>query len=161
MFSYEELTLRFRQAKIALKGTSENQLLELEATAKGLNLCARLVRDTWVVRRNWENVRDADGLLQWANGGFARYRHCPWNWACAGGSGERSDRKTAAFMSINMVVACTLLKWTCPSLNACGGSTMSRVCPSPSTPPPLVARFAPPAVVIVDTLWGIGKKAVA
>ncbi|KAF9647488.1 peptidyl-tRNA hydrolase II, partial [Thelephora ganbajun] len=36
---------RTGQAKIALKGTSENQLLELEAIAKRLNLCARLVRD--------------------------------------------------------------------------------------------------------------------
>ena len=33
------------QAKIALKGTSEDQLLELEAIAKSLNLCARLIRD--------------------------------------------------------------------------------------------------------------------
>ena len=39
----------FSQAKIALKGTSEDQLLELEAIAKSLNLCARLVRDGWVV----------------------------------------------------------------------------------------------------------------
>ncbi|EJD04327.1 peptidyl-tRNA hydrolase II, partial [Fomitiporia mediterranea MF3/22] len=29
------------QAKIALKGTSDEQLLELEAIAKSLNLCAR------------------------------------------------------------------------------------------------------------------------
>ncbi|KAI5124469.1 hypothetical protein M0805_008352 [Coniferiporia weirii] len=33
------------QAKIALKGTSEEQLLELEAIAKSLNLCARVVHD--------------------------------------------------------------------------------------------------------------------
>ena len=43
------LTLRLSasisQAKIALKGTSEDQLLELEAIAKRLNLCARLIRD--------------------------------------------------------------------------------------------------------------------
>ncbi|KAH8120540.1 peptidyl-tRNA hydrolase PTH2-domain-containing protein [Phellopilus nigrolimitatus] len=33
------------QAKIALKGTSDDQLLELEAIAKSLNLCARAVHD--------------------------------------------------------------------------------------------------------------------
>ncbi|KAF7339655.1 Peptidyl-trna hydrolase 2 [Mycena sanguinolenta] len=36
---------RTGQAKIALKGTSEKQLLELEAMAKKLNLCARSVKD--------------------------------------------------------------------------------------------------------------------
>ncbi|KAJ6627147.1 PTH2-domain-containing protein [Mycena sp. CBHHK59/15] len=36
---------RTGQAKIALKATSEKQLLELEALAKSLNLCARSVRD--------------------------------------------------------------------------------------------------------------------
>ncbi|KAL0579810.1 hypothetical protein V5O48_002221 [Marasmius crinis-equi] len=36
---------RTGQAKIALKGTSEDQLLELEAIAKSLNLCARSVHD--------------------------------------------------------------------------------------------------------------------
>ncbi|KAJ6574883.1 PTH2-domain-containing protein [Mycena capillaripes] len=36
---------RTGQAKIALKATSEKQLLELEALAKGLNLCARSVQD--------------------------------------------------------------------------------------------------------------------
>lgn len=38
-----------RQAKIALKGKSEEQLMELEAIAKSLNLCARSVHDEWVV----------------------------------------------------------------------------------------------------------------
>ncbi|KAI0050739.1 peptidyl-tRNA hydrolase II [Auriscalpium vulgare] len=33
------------QAKIALKATSEDQLLELEAIAKSLNLCARAIED--------------------------------------------------------------------------------------------------------------------
>lgn len=33
-----------RQAKIALKAKSEEQLLELEAIAKSLNLCARSVK---------------------------------------------------------------------------------------------------------------------
>ncbi|KAJ7492838.1 PTH2-domain-containing protein [Mycena latifolia] len=36
---------RTGQAKIALKATSEKQLLELEALAKSLNLCARAVQD--------------------------------------------------------------------------------------------------------------------
>ncbi|RDB28696.1 putative peptidyl-tRNA hydrolase 2 [Hypsizygus marmoreus] len=36
---------RTGQAKIALKATSEEQLLELEAIAKSLNLCARSVED--------------------------------------------------------------------------------------------------------------------
>ncbi|KAJ7275261.1 PTH2-domain-containing protein [Mycena haematopus] len=36
---------RTGQAKIALKATSEKQLLELETAAKRLNLCARLVKD--------------------------------------------------------------------------------------------------------------------
>ncbi|KAJ3882305.1 peptidyl-tRNA hydrolase [Lentinula edodes] len=36
---------RTGQAKIALKGTSEEQLLELEAIAKSLNLCARSIID--------------------------------------------------------------------------------------------------------------------
>ncbi|KAJ7139906.1 peptidyl-tRNA hydrolase PTH2-domain-containing protein [Mycena epipterygia] len=36
---------RTGQAKIALKATSEKQLLELEALAKSLNLCARSVQD--------------------------------------------------------------------------------------------------------------------
>ncbi|KAJ4476734.1 peptidyl-tRNA hydrolase PTH2-domain-containing protein [Lentinula aciculospora] len=36
---------RTGQAKIALKGTSEEQLLELEAIAKSLNLCARSIVD--------------------------------------------------------------------------------------------------------------------
>ena len=38
-----------RQAKIALKGQGEEQLLELEAIAKSLNLCARSVYATWVL----------------------------------------------------------------------------------------------------------------
>lgn len=37
------------QAKIALKGTSEEQLLELEAIAKSLNLCARSIIDAYVL----------------------------------------------------------------------------------------------------------------
>lgn len=37
--------LSSRQAKIALKATSEDQLLELEAIAKSLNLCARSILD--------------------------------------------------------------------------------------------------------------------
>lgn len=36
------------QAKIALKAKSEEQLLELEAIAKSLNLCARSVQDPCV-----------------------------------------------------------------------------------------------------------------
>ncbi|TFY72620.1 hypothetical protein EVG20_g362 [Dentipellis fragilis] len=36
---------RTGQAKIALKGTSEEQLMELEAIAKSLNLCARHIED--------------------------------------------------------------------------------------------------------------------
>ncbi|KAF7794116.1 hypothetical protein EIP86_005246 [Pleurotus ostreatoroseus] len=36
---------RTGQAKIALKGTSEEQLDELEAIAKSLNLCARAIHD--------------------------------------------------------------------------------------------------------------------
>ncbi|KAF8168318.1 peptidyl-tRNA hydrolase, partial [Crassisporium funariophilum] len=36
---------RTGQAKIALKATSEDQLLELEAIAKSLNLCARSIQD--------------------------------------------------------------------------------------------------------------------
>jgi hypothetical protein len=39
----------FRQAKIALRGDSEEQLLELEAMAKSLNLCARSIQDAFVV----------------------------------------------------------------------------------------------------------------
>ena len=37
------------QAKIALKAKSEDELLELEAIAKSLNLCARSVEDMLVV----------------------------------------------------------------------------------------------------------------
>lgn len=33
------------QAKIALKGKSEDQLIELEAIAKSLNLCARAIHN--------------------------------------------------------------------------------------------------------------------
>lgn len=33
------------QAKIALKASSEEQILELEAIAKSLNLCARSIKD--------------------------------------------------------------------------------------------------------------------
>ncbi|KXN83558.1 putative peptidyl-tRNA hydrolase 2 [Leucoagaricus sp. SymC.cos] len=36
---------RTGQAKIALKASSENQLIELEAIAKSLNLCARSIHD--------------------------------------------------------------------------------------------------------------------
>ncbi|KAG6837126.1 hypothetical protein H0H93_014432 [Arthromyces matolae] len=36
---------RTGQAKIALKGKSEEQILELEAIAKSLNLCARSIQD--------------------------------------------------------------------------------------------------------------------
>ncbi|KAL1715488.1 peptidyl-tRNA hydrolase PTH2-domain-containing protein, partial [Schizophyllum commune] len=36
---------RTGQAKIALKGSSQKQLEELERTAKGLNLCARTAKD--------------------------------------------------------------------------------------------------------------------
>ncbi|KAL5535190.1 hypothetical protein ACEPAF_3284 [Sanghuangporus sanghuang] len=44
------------QAKIALKGTSEEQLVELEAIAKSLNLCARAVH-------NEELTKDKEGTL--------------------------------------------------------------------------------------------------
>lgn len=37
-----------RQAKIALKVNSEEKLLELEAIAKSLNLCARSIQDAYV-----------------------------------------------------------------------------------------------------------------
>ena len=37
-----------RQAKIALKANSDDQLLELEAIAKSLNLCARSIQDQYV-----------------------------------------------------------------------------------------------------------------
>lgn len=37
-----------RQAKIALKASSEDDLLELEAMAKSLNLCARAIHDAYV-----------------------------------------------------------------------------------------------------------------
>lgn len=36
------------QAKIALKAASEEQLDELEAIAKSLNLCARAIHDAYV-----------------------------------------------------------------------------------------------------------------
>ncbi|KAK0233382.1 peptidyl-tRNA hydrolase, partial [Armillaria fumosa] len=36
---------RTGQAKIALKASSEEQILELEAIAKSLNLCARSIKD--------------------------------------------------------------------------------------------------------------------
>ncbi|KIL71042.1 hypothetical protein M378DRAFT_155991 [Amanita muscaria Koide BX008] len=36
---------RTGQAKIALKANSEEQLMELEAIAKSLNICARSIRD--------------------------------------------------------------------------------------------------------------------
>ncbi|KIJ07926.1 hypothetical protein PAXINDRAFT_164529 [Paxillus involutus ATCC 200175] len=36
---------RTGQAKIALRGSSEDELLELEAIAKSLNLCARSILD--------------------------------------------------------------------------------------------------------------------
>ena len=39
----------YRQAKIALKATSEDELLELEAMAKSLNLAARSILDALVV----------------------------------------------------------------------------------------------------------------
>ncbi|OBZ79663.1 putative peptidyl-tRNA hydrolase 2 [Grifola frondosa] len=39
------LTQPCRQAKIALKASSEDELLELEAIAKSLNLCARSIHD--------------------------------------------------------------------------------------------------------------------
>ncbi len=38
------------QAKIALKAASEEQLDELEAIAKSLNLCARAIHDAYVTR---------------------------------------------------------------------------------------------------------------
>ena len=38
-----------RQAKIALKVNSVDQLLELEAIAKSLNLCARSIQDQYVL----------------------------------------------------------------------------------------------------------------
>jgi len=37
-----------RQAKIALKASSEQEILELEAIAKSLNLCARSIQDAYV-----------------------------------------------------------------------------------------------------------------
>ena len=45
----QSLRLRSRQAKIALKANSEDQLLELEAIAKSLNLCARSIQDQYVL----------------------------------------------------------------------------------------------------------------
>ncbi|KAL1682041.1 peptidyl-tRNA hydrolase II domain-containing protein [Schizophyllum commune] len=42
---YKTLIARNPQAKIALKGSSQKQLEELERTAKGLNLCARAIQD--------------------------------------------------------------------------------------------------------------------
>lgn len=41
-------TFSLSQAKIALKVKSEDELLELEAVAKSLNLCARSVLDPYV-----------------------------------------------------------------------------------------------------------------
>jgi peptidyl-tRNA hydrolase len=40
-----EVDRRRRQAKVALKAGSEDELLELEAIAKSLNLCARSIQD--------------------------------------------------------------------------------------------------------------------
>lgn len=45
----DEANPLFRQAKIALKAKSEEQLLELEAIAKSLNLCARSIEDMYVI----------------------------------------------------------------------------------------------------------------
>jgi cytochrome c-type biogenesis protein CcmH/NrfF len=39
------LSIRQSQAKIALKVSSEDEILELEALAKSLNLCARSIQD--------------------------------------------------------------------------------------------------------------------
>ena len=41
-----------RQAKIALKANSEDELLELEAIAKSLNLAARSILDAYVTMLN-------------------------------------------------------------------------------------------------------------
>jgi len=46
------------QAKIALKGKSEDQLLELWAIAKSLNLCARIVK-----ARNVNEVLDGTPIV--------------------------------------------------------------------------------------------------
>ena len=70
-----------RQAKIALKADSEDDLLELEAVAKSLNLCARAIHDASVCaplhRRGYSHA-----LLQGANSdssGFANgARHRAW-----------------------------------------------------------------------------------
>ena len=43
-----DLTTIYSQAKIALKANSEDELLELEAVAKSLNLAARSILDAWV-----------------------------------------------------------------------------------------------------------------
>ena len=42
------LISKCRQAKIALKVNSDDQLLQLEAIAKSLNLCARSIQDQYV-----------------------------------------------------------------------------------------------------------------
>lgn len=47
-FSIWFLPLDLSQAKIVLKGKSEEELLELEAIAKSLNLCARSIQDALV-----------------------------------------------------------------------------------------------------------------
>lgn len=41
-------SLIHRQAKIALKVKTEDEMLELEAIAKSLNLCARSIQDAYV-----------------------------------------------------------------------------------------------------------------
>ena len=41
--------LNNRQAKIAVRCDSEDQMLELEAIAKSLNLCARVIQDAYVL----------------------------------------------------------------------------------------------------------------
>lgn len=89
------------QAKIALKGTSEDQLLELEAIAKSLNLCARAIHDagrTQVAAGSRTVLGIGPGGYTWpqqdvmhALNTMISFRAC--------GPHKQSDRETASAMN--------------------------------------------------------------
>ena len=98
------LILKCRQAKIALKVNSDDQLLQLEAIAKSLNLCARSIQDQYVLFSRilhalisyfWNYQRTNAGRRNTNSLGY-RTGACRIN--------QRSDRETASSLTHSHLV---------------------------------------------------------
>jgi len=85
-----------RQAKIALRASSEDQLVELEAIAKSLNLCARSIHDASVIMSSFLAVTDY--ALQRTHSSGGRNTDCCGHWSCSRPVSQPSDGETSSPM---------------------------------------------------------------